>query len=316
MALVLNLVYNHRYEGNIGRLTEIYGPRFSHVNHLIPFARSKAPSVVRVWENGVTFSSHIAQAYDRIVTKGVSHYVFAADDLLLNPAIDECNLLDLCGIGKDEAYTKNLAALGEAYYLWVYLTRVVNMLRKPCFAFKSELPDISTALDLYTRLGIKNSETSLRGLSHWNRKIILTLRDVLRHPQFVLEAIRATLFHEPKYPLLFGYSDFFVVPARGFEDFAHYCGVFGALNLFAEVAIPTALALACPIVRTEYLPGEVFAGCKAPEVNPERQWRGKEWWGSEIREFEDRYGLSLQRLVDEFPEHCIYVHPVKLSKWK
>jgi hypothetical protein len=316
MTLSLNLVYNHRHEANIDRLTNIYRSRFSHVNHLVPFARSKASNVIRVWENGVNFSSHIAQAHDRVATDKVSHYVFAADDLLLNPTINESNLLDVCGIADNEAYTKNMATLGDAYYLWTYLFRVVSLLRRPCFSYINELPDISTALDRYGRLGIKSSRTNLRGLIHWNGKLSLTFKDVLHYPQFVVEATRATLFREPRYPLLFGYADFFIVPAQEFEAFAHFCGVFGALNLFAEVAVPTALALACSIVRTEYLPGEVFAGCKPHEENPDKLWRGKEWWGSEISKFESQYELSLNRLEDEFPDFCIYMHPVKLSKWK
>ena len=314
MPLSLNLIYNHRYEGNIDRLNDIYASRFSHINHLIPFARSKALGVVRIWENGVNFSSHVAQAYDRIVKEGVSHYVFAADDLLLNPIINESNLRELCGIGKDEAYTKNLASLGDAYYLWTYLSGAVRVFRKPRFAYEDELPDASTAVEQYSRLGIKTSTVGLRGLLHWDGKI--ALKDVLRHPRFVLEAIETAILHQPKYPLLFGYSDFFVVPAGQFEMFAHLCGVFGALNLFAEVAIPTALALACPIVRTEYLPGEVFAGCKPPSISPKGRWCGKEVWGSEISVFEGRYGLSLPRLMHDFPDHCIYMHPVKMSRWK
>ncbi len=314
MSLSLNIIYNHRYECNVSHLNSIYASRFSYVNHLIPFARSNGSGVIRISENSVNFSSHVAQSYDRVAKEGVSHYVFVADDLFLNPVISESNLLELCGIEENEAYTKNLASLGDAYYLWTYSTGAVRAFRTPKFAYENELPKASAALEAYERLGIKTSTTSLRCLLHWNQKI--ALRDMLRSPRFVLETIQATLFQEPKYPLLCGYSDFFVVPARGFEKFAYLCGVFGALNLFAEVAIPTALALSCPTVRTEYLVGEVFAGCKPPSANPDVQWRGREFWDSDISAFEDRYGLSLTRLTHDFPDGCLYIHPVKLSKWK
>lgn len=314
MAISLNLVYNHRYEGNVDRLNDIYASRFSYVNHLIPFARSKASGVVPVYENSVNFSSHVAQAYDRIVKEGISHYIFAADDLLLNPIINESNVLELCGIGNNEGYTKSLASLGDAYYLWTFSTGIIRFLRSPRFDYKSELPDVSTALARYNRLGITPSKTSLRGLLHWNGKI--ALRDMLRHPQFVAEAVQATIRHEPEYPMLFGYSDFFVVPAQEFERFAHLCGVLGALNMFAEVAVPTALALTCSALRTEYYPGEVFAGCMPPRPNSQRQWRGKEIWDADILLFEQQYDLNLSQLMSDFPDSRIYVHPVKLSKWK
>ncbi len=232
----------------------------------------------------------------------------------MNPIINELNLLELCGIGNDEAYTKSLASLGDAYYLWTYFTGIIRTLRRPWFDYRNELPDVSTALARYSRLGITSSKTSLRGLLHWNGKI--ALRDMLRRPQFIAEAVQATIRHEPEYPMLFGYSDFFVVPAQEFERFAHLCGVFGALNMFAEVAIPTALALTCSDVRTEYYPGEVFAGCKPPRFDSQRKWRGKEIWEADILLFEQHYGLNLSQLMNNFPDSCIYIHPIKLSKWK
>ena len=131
-----------------------------------------------------------------------------------------------------------------------------------------------------------------------------------------MEYIQAIFSDEPRYPLLFGYSGFFIIPAERLDRFVHYCGVFGALNMFAEVAIPTAMVLACPHISTEYLPGEVYAGCKTPAYNPARMWRGKEWWGEGITRFEDTYKLSLQYLQDHYPEYCLYMHPVKLSRWK
>jgi hypothetical protein len=312
MSLSLNLVYNHRYEGNINSLDQQYSSRFRRINHLIPFARSTAPNVLRVWENGFCFSSHVAQAYERIVDSQVSHYVFVADDLLLNPTLSEDNLIDCLGLLEGEGYIKNLASLGDAYYLWVYINNICRNFRKAGFAYEKELPEPGLARALYKRLGIPISEMRLRSLLHWDGKLMLT--DILRYPGMVFELIRGLTRHGFSYPLLFGYSDFFVVPAPAFAEFARLCGVFGAINTFAEVAIPTALALACENVRTELAPGETFQ--RSFKFNPEQQWHGKELWHSEISVFESQYCLSLSKLTNEFPNHTIYIHPIKLSKWK
>ena len=45
------------------------------------------------------------------------------------------------------------------------------------------------------------------------------------------------------YPLALGYSDIFVVPHNSLDSICHFLGVFAAMNLFVEIAIPTAIML-------------------------------------------------------------------------
>jgi len=40
------------------------------------------------------------------------------------------------------------------------------------------------------------------------------------------------------------------------------------------------------------------------------------WLPSEVAEFEARYGNSFKKLQEEYPLNTLYVHPVKLSRWK
>ncbi len=46
------------------------------------------------------------------------------------------------------------------------------------------------------------------------------------------------------------FTDFYIVPKSGFNDFAHFMGVSGAANLFVEIATPTFLHACCARVRT------------------------------------------------------------------
>src|SRR5262249_32127771 len=52
------------------------------------------------------------------------------------------------------------------------------------------------------------------------------------------------------YPLAYGMSAFFVVRDDALMKFSQYCGVLAALDIFVEVAIPTALVLACEKLAT------------------------------------------------------------------
>ena len=102
------------------------------------------------------------------------------------------------------------------------------------------------------------------------------------------------------YPLAMSYSDFLVVPATVMPDFCHYCGVFAAMRVFVECAIPTALALAAPSIKLER----------------DIPLRGKEVFNlDDLADFEKKYERRLPALFADFPANTIYIHPVKLSRW-
>jgi hypothetical protein len=97
-----------------------------------------------------------------------------------------------------------------------------------------------------------------------------------------------------------GYSDFFVVPNNALKRFAHLCGIFASMNVFTEIAIPTALSL-CSDKCRHVLPDNFQDGAL---------------WGQQIEDFCHEYDFSLAKLFENFPKDKLYVHPVKLSLWK
>ncbi len=80
--------------------------------------------------------------------------------------------------------------------------------------------------------------------------------------------------------------------------FAHLCGVFAAMGLFVEVAIPTALVLACDRIVQEH----------------ETRWRGVEVWAEEKVALQNQHvGMDLRNVIGSYGRNQLYLHPVKLS---
>ena len=79
------------------------------------------------------------------------------------------------------------------------------------------------------------------------------------------------------------------------------------MGLFVEVAIPTALLLACPSVVVENAAGQGLA------VNP--HWHGMPLWDTEPATLVQQYGRSIAGLLADWPDDRLYVHPVKLGQW-
>ncbi len=307
--LQLVFIFNHRFEQNIPKLDAYYGERFSCRKYIVPFAPEAQPNVIAVFENGPTFSGHIAQASHGYVADDVAHYVFLADDLILNPSLNEDNLIAALGLGRDEGYIKSLSPADEWCYKWANSARGFYSMANPGFDPVGELPPARQAEARFARMGLQTGVPRPQTLREV-RYTLWTLRlGLVRFAQGL-----AVMGRRPAYPLLAGYSDFVVVPANAIKKFVHYCGVFAAMNMFAELAVPTALALACDSVKTELKLGDFFADRKA-RVAAGTTMRGKELWNTEINEFSEPLEYSWKRLLDAFPTDRLYLHPVKLSKW-
>ena len=76
--------------------------------------------------------------------------------------------------------------------------------------------------------------------------------------------------------------------------------MFAATKLFVELAIPTALVLSADKIVTE----------------EDLELKGKPLWSKQDFKILDKYDHQLNKLLNDFPANHLYLHPVKLSKWK
>src|SRR4030042_4685799 len=89
--VALIIIYNHQYNKNIEILEKIYKDRFCNIYHLVPFYNGEKSNVIPVYENSHYFQGYIAQGFKIFYKKDYAHYIFIADDLILNPVINEKN---------------------------------------------------------------------------------------------------------------------------------------------------------------------------------------------------------------------------------
>ncbi len=308
-------IFNHRFERNLDKLDALYGVRFPRRTYLMPFAQSDRADVCRINETSWQFSGHVAQGAASFIDDETTHYVFISDDLILNPRFDAANVADALGLDARSGYIKSLAPLDAARYEWHRALPVSIALRRngDGFDWRSELPQADDARTKFASMGLADHVPRLQSLGQFRH----ALGKLLPAAGYLAAPWAVKLYNTPSdYPMLMGYADFFVVPASAIRKFVHYCGVFAALDIFAEVAIPTALALATDRVVTELVPGARFDDPAAAR-QPERPWRGVEFWHpDETPAFAKRFDSRQQRLMAEFPADYLYVHPVKLSQWR
>ncbi|MFV0468471.1 MAG: hypothetical protein ACK5MK_06040, partial [Dysgonomonas sp.] len=259
-------------------------------------------------DNSYYFESYIAQAYQILKSKGsFDHFIFVADDLILNPAIDENNYKQQYGIGIHETfYPKFLSLEQRGREKWLNLMHILYFkIATPGLEIKGEFPSYDEALMLFKKNGIEPSPLNLRdiyslpGLKKYPRTFkgfysyLKRKREINRLPK--LKSLNLDI------PLVSGFSDHFVIANSDFKKFSHYCGLFAACRLFVEFAIPSALILSCK----EKIKTEDSIDLKSVT-----------YWLKDRECFEDAYGLSLKKLLSSFPEETLFIHPIKMSKWE
>ena len=307
----LIFIFNHKFEANVKVLTQYYGSRFSNLRFLMPFATEEDPRVFRVFENGYTFGGHIAQASSLYDIPDVTHFIFLGDDLILNPAITESNLVDMIGLEPGEGYIKNLVPIDTIRHRWPHSIRNTRKLDDPGFSYLAEVPGAADALTLFRKMGLEFKSPWPRTSQDW---VWMSKTMPNRMKSEWLGNLKR-LGRKSSYPLLAGYADLVVIPSERVAAFAHFCGVFSAMNLFAEVAVPTSTALACKHVKTELVLGEHFMDEHAARTHNVRL-RGQELWYEAVEEYAQKLDYNWERFIGEFPEDTLYFHPIKLSKWK
>lgn len=296
MKIALLVLYNHHYTKNIDRTEEIYRGKFSHIFHLIPFYRGNKENVIPVYENSIQFQSYIAQAYQRIKGHGYTHYFVVADDMIINPAINEENLFQFIGMPEDASYITDVMD----YKSFPYRVPLFEKTKRWSIEVQNILPSRDEAIKVMRSFGLHVMPSRVYAIKYLLRYVLkLDWRRVYHALYYLVRKNKPSI-----YPALWSYSDIIIVPSQYMEDFATYSGAFAGLDIFVEQAIPIALFLCSPKI---YM-------CKDTKLHSINQLYSLGKQGQ--KDFEDRYEFKLENLLRNFPKDLFFVHPIKLSKWK
>jgi hypothetical protein len=265
----------------------------------VPFYSGTDSSVIPVFSPSNLFHGYFPHAFAELHEHDFDYWFVIADDMIVNPEINEHNLPVSLGIGASDIFFPSLHAF-DPCVTWVHAWKSLAFsFGNQFLTIADQLPSVVTA---ERRLRRRNLEFS--GLQFTN--IYRDLGNVdfniaFYGPRFLDDRLRhdrgQLLFSE--YPFCWGYSDVFCLGRENISDFCRLAGVFSAAGLFVEIAIPTAVVLSCK--------GEI-------SLQSDISYRGEALWGDDQEKL-SIFGRSVGRLVREFPRDKLFLHPVKLSQW-
>jgi len=302
--LALIIIYNHQYNKNIDILERIYKNRFSHIYHLVPFYDGDKANVIPVYENSIYFQGYIAQGLKSYFNKNYQHYFFVADDMILNPVINENNYREVLRLDSNTCFIPELIKLHKLKDWWERGPEAFNWnINLPRVEAQNQLPDKATALQSFKKFGLEIKPLTF-DLIYRERsfpKKLYKIREVISYIRYKINKFRKNKkeYNLP-YPMVGAYSDIAVVSSNSIKQFSHYCGVFASTQLFVELAIPTAIVLSAERIVTEN----------------DLDYKGKALWTNKDYEELEKYNNSIKNLLENFPSSYLYLHPIKLSKWE
>ena len=293
--ICLSFVFNHQFEKNIPKLKKLYEDRFSTIRYLSPFSTSTDPKIIHIFEKSIHFQGYFAQAF-RHLPKNCEYYVFCGDDLILNPGLNEDNLINALSC-ENSAYIKYLNPVWEHSFAW-HKFEECNCFTENEYTIPYEklLPSRNELLKIYENHGLNYRNIGFHNFKGIKEKKITTNRLKSGVSYFLRNSNKRFI----NYPLIEGYSDLIVVPQSHLELFCHYCGIFAAMNLWVDAAIATALILSGSEIRTE----------------KDSNYSGPEYWnGEEIINRLKPIENQLDKIAEIFEKDELYIHPIKLSSY-
>lgn len=294
----LVVIFNHRYDKNIPILKGIYEKQFENIKFLVPFYTGNNKDVIPVYECSYQFPGYLVQAYEKLKAMDCDYYLFIGDDLILNKNLNSNNLINELGMINKQVFISGIKKLNsKRTFFW------------------------------------SHSRVSSRAFLHTNRTNwegnILCYKDALKKFNLFFEDDYKEIYDDDffgeidsdedkeqkrlfikqnggtykiPYPLAFGYSDIFIISKDKLFDISHTCGVFSAMNLFAEIGLPTAIVMNVKRSKVQLLSQTKFTA--------------KILWNEERRAFGEKYNYSMDGLLQDWKREDLYVHPIKLSEWK
>ena len=275
--------------------------------------KKEEQNIIPVYDNSIYFQGYVAQGFHHYYQEDAPHYIFIADDLMLNPLINENNYTDYFNLSENSAFMEDLIHLDRLFApgAWAWSAGGYEFNKDiPGLEEMRELPSAVDANKKFQELGLRaaNFNPKADGIIPGIKLsfLVVSSRKSLKYLAIRIVQIRNKIKpYKPSYPLIRGEADIFIVPRSTIHKFCHYCGIFAAANLFVEIAIPTAMALVSDEIRLEkdiinktglnYITSDVIA--------------------SKVAHILAQHGNDPEKLFNNWQSEYLYIHPIKLSSW-
>lgn len=319
---VLVVIYNNKYLQNVEIINKTYKDRFSRIYHLMPYyfpseKLSKLDNVIGVSGHPYYHQDYLYQGLENYYKEDASHYIFVADDLILNPFINENNYLEYFKLSENSSFINFLRPfnkLSNKFKKGHFMKDTYKFDRRYLelrgFDEIKNIPSFAEAVERFKLYGldVANCSDNLYDIlprrykfeSIYSNKLLNSLAYLYSHAKQLI------IPRKMDYPLAFGFADIFIIPKNDIHKLCYYCSIFAAANIVVELAIPTSLVLINDDIKLINELGYKFIDYNAPinMINAPK-----------LVNYLLNYQDGLDKLSHYWVDDYLYAHPVKLSNY-
>ena len=308
--ICLVIIFNHRFDRNLPLLRKIYGGRFSNIRFLVPFYDGDDSDVIAVYESSHQFQGYLIQAYHRLKNIDCTHYLFIGDDLIINTNFNEVNFLskttNSCTIQNLNFSICGFSPLNAPdRFRWHWTIGSSRPFYDNSTIWRGSIYDYDEALLKF------NNFFQTKYEEYYNEKFFgdpnkpgVTMFGSWNDSNGFFNLVNRFIYENKNslkipYPMAWGYSDIFCIKKEYLFEFSRLCGVFSAMNMFVEIAIPTAAVLTFKRENVSFFPSKCISIL----------------WGEERVKLENKYNRDFNQLYSDWNKDLYFIHPIKLSGW-
>jgi hypothetical protein len=303
LSKTLCVFFNYPYPANIEVWDKLYSSVFDQIIYVQPFIKSDMNNVYTVYRAAFNFGgyfSDISHILDEIDTDVI---IFCGDDCLINPDMFSSEFEDtFTGFDRKSVFLPQFLNYGnEGWFNNPHkrntLGRFINgygAYDQRVEGWRSYLPEDNYLLNNLKKLGFSTD------LNRPSNEFYKTLSPT--HQEIINITFQKQDRVQLPYPLVYGVSDFFMIGKDLVSDFCSNVGAFASLNVFPEVAVPTALlTLDANIIQ-------------ANSLNLKYRWTyGR---NDKVSHFVPTNIDEIKREMSSMESNELFIHPVKMSKVK
>ena len=302
MKTGLCIIFNHPFPEQLPLLRVLYGTRFDRLLFLVPFESMTANDVQTVYRGGYSFDGMIVEARERIkkTMDDCDYIAFVHDDLLLSPKFNQANLHKHLALGTRDCFVPFARKIAAPIDNWVWfyalpykvLYPMDQLLGTGAEKARKYLPHADIIAAACRRHQFVPSNSVLTPMTGGGRAAGAYFSRYIDDQLFGRTNSAKSI--DLEYPFFEGYSDFAVVGRGILDEWIHVLGILSAMQVFPEIAIPTASVWLADKLST--LP---TLGATSSIL-----------WGQDRAKSE-----SLDWVIDRFDQDDYFVHPVKLKNY-
>jgi hypothetical protein len=229
--------------------------------------------VITVYRGSFSHNGYITDAKQQLDEIDCSHFIIMHDDVLLNPSLNESNILNFLCVNERDAFVPYIWQIDADIGAWHFFPGIVWKLFYPNNSLSGSgleyqvifdnLPPISVAKEKMRRYGLLSngllklmnttlSESAPIGVASLLHARYFSSSKIEMHMRLVRSLLDGLYDTAPggtqielPYPFAMTgpFSDFYILPKYALTDYAHISGIFAAANIFVEVVVGTVLVL-------------------------------------------------------------------------